>query len=133
MQNIISSGFLSLHRASPQALLSPFPRPQPNPAPLLINHLWLHCIGQDEKSNNDVAFQVDIEGFETEMKAQRKRSKDSAKSVDLEVGGVLAGLASEMEATIFSGYHDLEGQGRVVALLKDGDSVSSCSQGMLTL
>ncbi len=75
--------------------------------------------------------QVDVGGFDTEMKAQRQRSKDSAKAVDLEVGGVLAGLASNTDATVFSGYYNLQGQGQIVALLRDGDSVPSASQGQL--
>ena len=74
--------------------------------------------------------QVDVEGFEVEMERQRQRSKDSAKSVDLEVGGVLAGLGSQLEATRFSGHgEDLRATASVVALLRGGDSVSSVSQG----
>ena len=73
--------------------------------------------------------QVDIDGFEKEMSKQKKRSKDSAKTVDLEVGGVLAGLGSELNATNFNGYNELEGHGRVVALLRDGKSVESIHPG----
>ena len=85
------------------------------------------------RTQKSQVLQVDVEGFDTEMKAQRQRSKDSAKSVDLEVGGVLAGLASNTDATVFSGYYNLHGQGHVVAILRDGDSVSSASEGMLLL
>ncbi len=53
--------------------------------------------------------QVDAEGFEAEMLTQRRRSKESAKSVDMEVGGVLAGLGSQLEATSFSGHFHLQG------------------------
>ena len=62
--------------------------------------------------------------------AQRQRSKDSAKAVDLEMGGVLAGLASDLESTVFSGYHDLEGTSEVLAILKEGNLVESVSRGV---
>jgi alanyl-tRNA synthetase len=73
--------------------------------------------------------QVDAKGFEAEMLTQRRRSKDSAKSVELEVGGVLAGLGSQLASTAFSGYTKLDGRGCVVALLRGGDSVTSVGQG----
>ena len=73
---------------------------------------------------------MDVEGFELEMERQRQRSKDSAKSVDLQVGGVLAGLGSRLEATRFCGHgDDLEATATVVALLRGGDSVPSVSPG----
>lgn len=78
---------------------------------------------------NWVCIQVDIEGFEKEMSKQRQRSKDSAKTVDLEVGGVLAQLGNQIDATRFNGYSDLEGQGTVLALLKNGQSVESIQSG----
>ena len=64
------------------------------------------------------------------MSKQRKRSKDSARVVDLEVGGVLAGLGAELSATTFNGHAALEGQATVVALLRGGDSVSSINAGV---
>jgi len=77
------------------------------------------------------SLQVDAEGFEAEMRTQRRRSKESAKTVDLEVGGVLAGLGSQLAATSFSGHSALHGQASVVALLRGGDSVNSVAQGEL--
>ena len=74
-------------------------------------------------------FQVDISGFQTEMKAQRQRSKDSAKTVDLEMGGALAGLGNQLDATLFKGYHDMEGHAKVVAIMRGGDSVPSAGKG----
>ena len=63
------------------------------------------------------------------MLTQRRRSKESAKSVDLEVGGVLAGLGSQLEATAFSGHTSLDGEANVVALLRGGDSVNAVNEG----
>lgn len=73
--------------------------------------------------------QVDVEGFEEEMAKQRQRSKDSAKSVDLEVGGVLAQLGRQLASTKFNGYTEMEGQGTVLALLRDGQSVEQIQEG----
>ena len=68
-------------------------------------------------------------GFEAEMAQQRQRSKDSAKTVDLEVGGVLGGLGAQLAATQFSGYFDLEEHATVLSLLRGGQSVESVSAG----
>lgn len=72
-------------------------------------------------------------GFEAEMTKQRQRSKDSAKVVDLEVGGVLAGLGSQIDATSFSGHASLESRATVVALLRGGRSIDSASAGACCL
>ena len=72
---------------------------------------------------------MDIAGFEKEMAKQKQRSKESAKTVDLEVGGVLAGLGSTLNATQFNGYTALENHGKVVALLREGKSVESVHSG----
>ena len=75
------------------------------------------------------AIQVDVGGFEEEMQVQRQRSKDSARTVDLSSGGLLGELASQLGATQFMGYTQTQGQGRVVALVRDGKRVQSASAG----
>lgn len=67
------------------------------------------------------------------MLEQRQRSKDAAKSVDLEVGGVVAGLGSRLDATAFSGHSKLDGEAVVVAILSKGDSVQRASAGTMPL
>lgn len=74
--------------------------------------------------------QVDVAGFEAEMQQQRQRSKDSAKVVDLEVGGALATLAGTLAPTQFRGYSELDAPATVLALLRHGEPVSAASAGL---
>jgi alanyl-tRNA synthetase len=72
---------------------------------------------------------VDAAGFDAEMKAQKQRSKDAAKSVDLTAGAALGELVGSVGATSFLGYTQLESPARVVAILADGRPVDVASPG----
>jgi alanyl-tRNA synthetase len=61
---------------------------------------------------------IDQAGFDAAMEEQRKRSQDASK-----FGVALSGSASIDSRTQFEGYEGLEGQGKVVALLKGGAAV----------
>jgi alanyl-tRNA synthetase len=61
---------------------------------------------------------IDQAGFDAAMEEQRKRSQDASK-----FGVALSGGASIDSRTQFEGYEGLEGQGKVVALLKGGAAV----------
>jgi alanyl-tRNA synthetase len=67
---------------------------------------------------------IDQAGFEAEMEAQRDRARAASKfKVDLRAG------ASIDSKTTFQGYEGTDGEGVVVALLKDGSQVQSLSTG----
>ncbi|MET0061981.1 MAG: alanine--tRNA ligase [Candidatus Thiodiazotropha endolucinida] len=67
---------------------------------------------------------IDQSGFDEAMSAQRERAQAASQF------GVVANLDLGLEEeTRFSGYDHLEEQGRVVALLRDGESVSALQQG----
>jgi alanyl-tRNA synthetase len=77
---------------------------------------------------NDVARErgltVDEPGFEAEMEAQRERARAASKfKVDLRGGATIE------SRTVFQGYEGTDGEGHVVALLKDGQQVPSLSAG----
>jgi alanyl-tRNA synthetase len=77
---------------------------------------------------NDIARErglvLDMAGYEQAMSEQRKRSQDAGSfSVDYTRALQLEG------ETVFKGYEQLAGQGRVTALLKQGEDVSSLSAG----
>jgi len=61
---------------------------------------------------------IDQAGFDAAMEEQRKRSQDASK-----FGVALSGGASIDSRTQFEGYEGLEGQGKVIALLKGGAAV----------
>ena len=65
-----------------------------------------------------------MEGYEREMQAQRERARAASRfGVDLRAGAQVA------ERSEFRGYEELESEGRVLALLRDGSSVESLQQG----
>ncbi|KAI8465029.1 MAG: tRNA synthetases class II (A)-domain-containing protein [Monoraphidium minutum] len=72
---------------------------------------------------------VDVAGFEAAMGAQRQRSKASREEVDLTAGGALAAVAEQVGPTEFVGYTQLEGAGRVVAMLVDGQPAQEAAEG----
>ena len=73
---------------------------------------------------------VDEPGFEQSMKQQKDRSRASWKGSGEEaLSGVLAELGSNGFKTAFTGYEGLEGDGKVEALIVDGQEVDSVGAG----
>lgn len=72
--------------------------------------------------------EVDLEGFESEMKAQRERARAARQEVDsMQVqGGVLSDITVKSE---FSGYESLSGDARILEVLQNGERVSMVSEG----
>ncbi|TCO75893.1 alanine--tRNA ligase [Chromatocurvus halotolerans] len=75
---------------------------------------------------NDIARErgltLDMEGYEAAMNAQRERSKEGGSfRVDYNAALKLEG------STQFTGYDGIDGSGRVLALLRDGEPVTSLS------
>ena len=67
---------------------------------------------------------LDMDGFSREMEAQRERARAASQfGVNQEVS------LSLDEETLFTGYGQLESEGNVVALVRDGESVESLVQG----
>jgi alanyl-tRNA synthetase len=72
------------------------------------------------------SLKVDLAGYEREMEAQRERARAASKfSVDQRAGTQIA------ERSEFCGYEAVECQGRVVLLLRNGESVESLAPGEL--
>jgi alanyl-tRNA synthetase len=68
--------------------------------------------------------QVDLDGYERQMEAQRDRARAASRfGVDQRGGAQVAGRSE------FRGYEELESQGRVLALLRDGESVETLAAG----
>jgi alanyl-tRNA synthetase len=71
---------------------------------------------------------VDHAGFKQEMEAQRTRAR--ASSMFGSVGTASdARLVADLPATTFTGYESLEGEARVLALLRDGELVDGLEEG----
>ena len=67
---------------------------------------------------------VDLAGYEKEMEAQRERARAASKfGVDLRAAVKIDGK------TQFTGYDDESGQGKVIALIRDGQQATSLHAG----
>jgi alanyl-tRNA synthetase len=67
---------------------------------------------------------IDLDGYEREMDAQRERARAASRfGVDPRDAAPVAGSSE------FRGYDELESQGRIVALLRDAQSVETLSAG----
>ncbi|AKU90204.1 alanine--tRNA ligase [Vulgatibacter incomptus] len=73
-------------------------------------------------------FFIDEKGFEAHLEAQRERST-FAGSGEAAVGALYLGLATELGETSFVGYEALETRGKILAILKGGQRVSSATAG----
>ncbi len=72
---------------------------------------------------------VDEAGFVVEMEKQRERARAAHETIDLTVQGALDQLANQIHATAFVGYTQASDRAEIVALLKDGHSVSEAIAG----
>jgi alanyl-tRNA synthetase len=72
--------------------------------------------------------EVDQDGFENEMKAQRERARAARQEVDsMQVqGGVLSDITVLSE---FSGYDQLNGEAKILEVLQNGERVAMVSVG----
>ncbi|EIE20523.1 alanyl-tRNA synthetase [Coccomyxa subellipsoidea C-169] len=86
-------------------------------------------ITQEMAAERDI--QVDAAGFEAEMAAQKSRSREAVRSIDMTAGHALGDLAQQLGRTSFIGYEHgpLRVPGSVLAILRGGSSVESASAG----
>lgn len=64
------------------------------------------------------------------LQVQKKRSKDASKQVDLTATDALRQQLRHIKATQFRGYEDVAGAGLVVAILQNGEMVSTAHEGV---
>ncbi|WP_033828334.1 alanine--tRNA ligase [Bacillus andreraoultii] len=81
-----------------------------------------------EEYAQDAGLKVDHNGFEREMALQRERARKARQDVDsMHVQG--GDLGDITVPSTFVGYETLETDAEIVALLKDGKSISSATKG----
>ncbi|ONG42337.1 alanine--tRNA ligase [Alkanindiges hydrocarboniclasticus] len=67
---------------------------------------------------------IDEAGFEAEMAQQRQRARDAGKfNIDYN------SIVKVDQESVFHGYSNIQGQGHIVALYKDGQAVDSLNEG----
>ena len=71
---------------------------------------------------------VDLEGFEAAMDEQKKRSQGASDMKEAGWDGASAVAAVEGE-TEFTGYETLDDEGKILAILKDGQKVPQAGEG----
>jgi alanyl-tRNA synthetase len=73
---------------------------------------------------------IDEAGFESCMEEQRRKAREHWKGSGEEaIAGIYRQLAADGLRTEFTGYRELKGQGEILALLLDGQPVSSAPEG----
>ncbi len=73
---------------------------------------------------------VDLEGYERRMEQQRELGRGSWRgSGSAAVGALYHSLVNEGKTSAFVGYHQLQAEARVVALIRDGESVAWLGTG----
>ena len=78
----------------------------------------------DEKN-----IEVDLKGFEREMKSQRERAKAASQTVDLTLEGSIERDIELFEKTNFVGYELLNTEGNIKGIFINSNSVENASQG----
>ncbi len=73
--------------------------------------------------------EVDVEGFNEEMKQQQERSKAAHTSIDLTVQGSIDSLAEHIHATEFLGYSEHQSSATVESVLIAGKPVEKAESG----
>ncbi|PLS15601.1 alanine--tRNA ligase [Bacillus sp. M6-12] len=81
-----------------------------------------------EEYAEEEAMNVDHEGFEREMEAQRERARAARQDVDsMQIqGGVLGDVKAESK---FVGYDVLEAKGTIAAIIKNGELADEAAEG----
>ncbi|MEB3323182.1 MAG: alanine--tRNA ligase, partial [Synechococcaceae cyanobacterium] len=72
---------------------------------------------------------VDLAGFEAAMEEQRQRARAGAASIDLTLQDAIGRMASDLEATRFRGYEELEHPSCVLALVVNGEPAETATSG----
>jgi len=73
--------------------------------------------------------EIDEEGFQQEMQAQRDRARASAKMTEVGWEDAIADALVSVSPTEFVGYDSLEAEGTVVSIIRDGESVKVLGAG----
>ncbi|MGP0630591.1 alanine--tRNA ligase [Nitrospina sp. 32_T5] len=83
-----------------------------------------------EETAKDTGFELDMSGFDRAMKEQREKAMASWKgSGEKQIAPIYTKIVQEHGGTLFDGYGGTEGEGRVLALLKDQKPVESAGEG----
>jgi alanyl-tRNA synthetase len=78
----------------------------------------------------DSGFEMDMAGYEKAMQSQKEKAQASWKgSGEKEVAPFFKEFIKNSPATIFQGYGSTHGEGKVLAILKNGASVETASVG----
>ena len=73
--------------------------------------------------------EIDLKGFNEEMKKQKERAKASSQTIDLTLKGSIEREINLFEKTIFEGYTTLNSKGYILGIFIDSNKVEKASIG----
>ncbi len=73
--------------------------------------------------------EIDEEGFNNEMNAQRERARAAAKMTEVGWEDTIADALAKVNPTEFVGYDNLETEGTIIALVTDSGNVDTLGEG----
>ena len=73
--------------------------------------------------------EIDEEGFNNEMNAQRERARAAAKMTEVGWEDTIADALAKVNPTEFVGYDNLETEGEIIALVTDSGNVDTLGEG----
>ena len=73
--------------------------------------------------------EIDEDGFNTEMQAQRERARKNAKMTEVGWDDAIADALAKVEPTEFVGYDNLKAEAQIVAIITDTGSVKALGEG----
>ena len=73
--------------------------------------------------------EIDEEGFNREMEAQRQRARANAKMTEVGWEDTIADALSSVEPTEFVGYDNLEAEAKIIAIVTDAGSAKALGEG----
>ncbi|MDA0692903.1 MAG: alanine--tRNA ligase [Nitrospinae bacterium] len=83
-----------------------------------------------EEMAKDAGVELDMKGFEKAMQSQKEKAQASWKgSGEKEVAPFFKEFIKNSPATLFQGYSSTHGEGKILAILKNGASVETASVG----
>ncbi|MCH7585680.1 MAG: alanine--tRNA ligase [Acidobacteria bacterium] len=102
----------------------------PGPTAFKLHDTFGFPVELTEEITSERGLSVDIAAFEAEMEQQRSRARSARRiGADSETASSYLDLFDRYGPTTFVGYEDVDSEGVVLSILRDGEAVQNASEG----